>query len=229
MKINDWHDFNKFRTNELTTLRFFKDDSSLQEEFPSLATQAYASYYQLSNVRTPFSFETEIEIRIDKKQGHAHVGVNSFYDDFKNFVGLSYYLAVCEVKSPRHRLLRKYHFDYVLAETYRRQPHPIFHLQYAGKLSKRLQDLQIEHEHLDAWLSEPRLFFTPMSLALLVNIVLKEFPNERTEKIIERSDWRKLIIDNENFLLAPYYACCHNFISRPQRTQLFTNEFCYGN
>ncbi len=229
MKINEWYDVDEFRSNELATLEFFKDDPFIWQEFPTLATHAYASYYQLTNPVSPFSFESEIEIRLDGRIGKAHIGVQSFYNNSQNFLGLSYYMAICEAKAKRHHLLRKYHFDYVVPETYRRQPHPIFHLQYAGKLSNRLQDLQIEHEHMDTWLSEPRLSFIPMSLALLVNIILREFPEEKTEKIIERSEWRKLIMDNENFLLAPYYGCCHNFISKSDRKLLFTNDFCYGN
>jgi hypothetical protein len=229
MKINDWYDFTKFRSNELVTLKFFKDDPYLQEDFPALATQAYVSYYQLASTALPFNFESELEIQIDGKQGKIHIGVQSFYDNSKNFIGQSYYMAICEAKPPRHRLLRKYHFDYILPETYRRQPHPIFHLQYAGELSPHLQNLNLEHDHIDSWLSEPRLFFMPMSLALLVNIILKEFPDDRTEKIIERREWRDLIRKNENSLLVPYYRCCNLFLSGNKPDQLFTNDFCYGN
>jgi len=235
MKIDKWYpDSRTFKSNELLTLAFFQNDSNLKEAFPVLADNAYQYYPFLKNARdTIFNFESELEIQINgatgKIRGKAHIGGKFFENRKKKLLAPSYYMAICETESIRHRLIRKYHFDYVLPDLVRRQPYPIFHLQSPGELSQHLSSLDFECDHMDTWLSEPRLFFMPMSLALLVNIVLKEFPDERTKKIAERCEWRDLIRKNENFLLAPYFRCCNLFLSGNKQEHLFTNDFCYGN
>lgn len=235
MKIDEWYPVpSKFKSNELLTLAFIKNDSILKEAHPVLVDNAYQYHSFLVNTRNPiFNFESELEIQLNsttgKLRGRAHIGGTFLEDHKKKLLAPSYYLAICETESTHHRLIRKYHFDYVLPDSARRQPHPIFHLQYPGKLSPHLSKLNFDCNHLDTWLSEPRLFYMPMSLALLVNIVLREFPDEKTEKIIERSAWRNLIRKNENLLLVPYFRCCNLFLSANHSEQLFTNDFYYGN
>lgn len=235
MKIDEkYPEPKEFKRNELFTLEFFRNDSNLIEMFPTLVADAYQYYTFIKKASdTIFNFESELEIQINgttgKTRGKAHIGGKFFEDPKKKFLAPSYYMAICKVESTPHRLIRKYHFDYILPGLVRRQPHPVFHLQYAGELSPRLLRLNLEHNHMDTWLSEPRLVFMPMSLALLVDIVLKEFPDERTEKVIERSGWRDLIRKNENLLLAPYFRCCNLFLSGNKTDHLFINDFCYGN
>jgi len=235
MKIDERYPVPKdFKRNELSTLAFFQNDPNLKEMFPTLVDDAYHYYTFIKNAHdTIFNFESELEIQINgttgKTKGKAHIGGKFFIDPKKKFLAPSYYMAICKTDSTHYRLVRKYHFDYILPNLVRRQPHPVFHLQYAGELSPHLLDLNLEHDHMDTWLSEPRLVFMPMSLALLVNVILKEFPDERTKKIIERREWRDLIRRNENLLLVPYFRCCNLFLSNNKPDLLFTTDFCYGN
>lgn len=230
MKIDEWYPKPQdIKKCELETLKFLIDSLIINSYFPELYSDAYQHYARIKyDQRLKFNFESELPIRIEGREGHAHIGANIMINGRNNYEGISYYMAICSDDKPRARLLRKYHFDYALPDPSRRQPHPVFHLQYAGELSPRLEGQNLQHQHIDAWLSEPRLCYKPMSLALLINTILKEFPNEISIKLIESSGWRNLIRKNENLLLAPFYKICHNFISTRTSHQLFMNDFYYG-
>ncbi|MGI0010715.1 MAG: hypothetical protein ACREAE_04865 [Nitrosopumilaceae archaeon] len=149
MKIDEKYPNPKdFKRNELFTLAFFQNDSNLKEMFPTLVDDAYHYYTFIKNARdTVFNFESELEIQINgttgKTIGKAHIGGKFFEDPKKKFLAPSYYMAICTTESAPHRLIRKYHFDYILPGLARRQPHPVFHLQYAGELSSRLLSLNL--------------------------------------------------------------------------------------
>ncbi len=86
---------------------------------------------------------------------------------------------------------------------------------------------------MDVWLSEPRLFYFPMSLALLINIVLMEFPDNKNKEFIATDEWRSVIRKNENLILRPFFEACHEFFPRKGQEQknqpLFINDFYYDN
>ena len=229
MKIDDWYPVPKdILKCEIETLRFLKDKSSYYPGFDKLAADAYQYWIKSkSDRRLKFDFESEFQIYIGKDEGTAHIGANIAITDESSYEGISYYVAICDNATPNTRLLRKYHFDYTSQVSSRRQPHPVFHLQYAGELSKRLEQLGLDHEHIDSWLSEPRLHFSPMSLALLINLILKEFPCETNQKFIELREWRDLLRGNEKLLFVPYYRACHHFLSNRPDGQLFINDFYY--
>ncbi len=228
-KIDDWYpDLRRLRNNELATLRFLKDNPGIAEWHSKLYADAHNSYSSLFyKPSLPFQFESQLDIEINNRCGIAHIGSEMMFDN-GNFVGMTYYLAICEIREPRHRLIRKYHFDYARPSRSWRQPHPVFHLQYAGGLSPRLSALDFDSNHMDEWLSEPRLVFCPMSLALLLNIVLKEFPGAQNDSLVKRSEWRDLIAANEKLFIDPFLESCRAFVNSKSPTDLFTNDFCYG-
>lgn len=218
-----------FLKNEVKTIKFLKDNPEIAKSHARLSGDAAIWYSQnytqiekknLSSLR----FESELELMLDSHPGVCHIGVEINQEDGQ--IGqLSYYLALC--KTGKKSIIRKYHFDYAPADREYRQPHPVFHLQFPGELSPRLAGFALVDGHLHPWLSEPRLCFTPMSLALVINVVFKEFPSESARKIIERSEWRDLIRNNEDLILKPYYYNCYQFMTTPAG-RLFTNDFFYG-
>lgn len=220
----------ELKKNELETLQYIKNSDVFQSYYKTIASDASVSYFQLRNAPS-FNFSSNLDICLDQrsgKMGCADIGSVIKTRDGR-YEQVSYSLAIHSKDNTRYRLLRMYHFDYALPDAVCRQPHPVFHLQYAGGLFGRLRSLPIQHAHLDAWLSEPRLFFTPMSLALLINIVLKEFPDKNAIEVIERSEWRDLIRKNEMRLLTPYFRCCHNFMNSINNVgKLLTSDFYYG-
>jgi hypothetical protein len=232
MRINDkFPPPHEMLLNEIKTLAFLKDTNSIQTRFVKLAADAYSYYFAVadrSKQPPAFAFESQFAIQTQKGEAVAHIGAQIVTDeaDETKYSLVTYYLAVGKTKRGKMQLIRKYHFDYALPDTTHRQPHPVFHLQYAGRAAPALKELN--DEHLFVWLDEPRIYFMPMSLALLINLILKEFPDENNTKIRESGEWRGLIRRNEDLLIKPYCDVCHAFIKGRKGSELFINDFCYG-
>lgn len=220
-----------FLKHEAKTLKFLMDDPEIAKNYSRLHSDAAnwykLNYKQIENKKlSSLYFETEIDLMLDGRRGVCHIGTAMEAPE-GHFTLLSYYLALC--KAGKKPVIRKYHFDYARHDLDKkcRQPHPVFHLQYPGELSPRLKGLGLVDCYLHPWLSEPRLCFTPMSLAFVMNVVFKDFPSESSLKIIERSEWRDLMRNNEDSILKPYYHNCNQFLMSPAG-RLITNDFFYG-
>jgi hypothetical protein len=68
-------------------------------------------------------------------------------------------------------------------------------------------------DQMHARLSEPRIFFCPMSLALLIDMALREFPDQDSTKFRADSYWRGLVRDQEALVLRPFYGKCLDVIT----------------
>ena len=227
MLIDCYPDPKKFIDNEKRTLKFIYDKKIFKKAMPELFSQLDEYlYHKIMSSQKGVDFETQFEISWDKKELKIHIGAIIESNEDNQYTDLSYYLMICDIS--RKRILRKFHFDFSAFEKVCRLPHPITHLQYAGELSKYLQTYEYEHDHLESWLSEPRLFYQPMTLALLLNMILNEFRCEEFNNIIERKEWREIVRSNENRILEPFYNRCHHFFSN-RKNNLFTSDFCYGN
>ena len=65
-----------------------------------------------------------------------------------------------------------------------------------------------------------------MSLAILLHLGFTEFPDEDSHKFIERSAWRDLVGENEEFMLRWFYKFCHNhFDPMPKHNTLLMDRF----
>ncbi len=219
----------KLFQNEVNTLNRIKNSPIFKRHFKRLVSDADDYLLRINKLMqkktlTEFHFCSLInDLTIDGKCGSAHIG--AVITTTKNsYDHLSYDIALCNDT----KWIRKFHFDYSPENIKKRGRHPIFHLQYPGELSKHLLKLKLQHDHLDSSLSEPRISFTPMSLALTINLILKEFPDERTHQAVEDKTWRELIKTNEAVFLAPYFKRCNTFFLTPSNNTLFTNDFCYG-
>jgi hypothetical protein len=228
MRIDDWCSASTYINCEFETLEFLRNKDFCFEVLPILAREAnryWCANYKRDR-RLGFNFESNFNIRVDGKDGIAHIGSLIKMKDNDHLYTTSCFLAIRE--NDERKLLRKFHFDYAPSTIHHRQPHPVFHLQYAGTLTPMLRKEKIDDEHLFPKLSEPRLYYFPLSLALLINLILKEFPDKINRKLIERSEWRKLIKKNEDLILKPFFDRCQTFFSN-KTDELFTNDFYYGN
>ena len=215
---------------ERETLQFLKDHLKDQEQFAELANEAKVYYFKTkyrANT-TPFYFESRFGIKIEGRDGYAHISSEIEKNEGK-FQKISHNLAIYEQSNNTTKILRKFHFDYDPPGTIHRQPHPIFHLQYAGKLSKRLRTMNPDASDLNMDLNGPRLCYFPTSLALLIHFILIEFPSEENKKLSELSIWREMVRRNEKEILAPFFRNCHLFFSNRCNNSLFINDFYYGN
>jgi hypothetical protein len=223
-----------FFKNEINTLERISSNPIFKKNFSQLVsdTDYYLDRNQKSiqkirrraSVIFNFDFQSRIDgITINDRPGTAHIGalMKAKKDDYEI---LSYYFMLCDSE----KVIRKFHFDYTPENIEKRVPCPIFHIQYPGKLSDHLLSLNLAYDHLECGLSEPRISFMPMSLALTINLLFKEFRNEETHRAIEDSTWRELIKKNETDILRPYFRKCNTFFSAPPANKLFTNDYCYG-
>ncbi len=157
---------------------------------------------------------------------------------------ISYLLAVGRIRSMKPwrsvslpgakthpSLLRKFHFDVTgnaANHPRRRQEHPMCHLQYCGKLPPLMEDLgfrQSQLQQMHPKLSEPRIFTWPMSLALLVDMALHEFPDSKS-KFRTLPEWQNIIRNNEVFLLQPFHEKCVTIIrSVEKQRKTLADEF----
>ncbi|MFI5251458.1 MAG: hypothetical protein ACHQQQ_03405 [Bacteroidota bacterium] len=223
--INGWlKDERLLRKHELMTLGFLRANVNIKKRFPILSNNANDTYLALSKSTLPFEFESEFKIFANQNEGTAYIGARSLYND-SHFTAQTYYFAV----AINGRLSRKFHFDYALPTNTQRSRQPVFQLQYAGELSRRLLALDLEYKHLDCGLSEPRISYFPMTLGLLINMIFIEFPDENNKKIIQLSEWRNNVVRRDEMkFIAPYIAACHNYLVNKKNDHLFTNDFCYG-
>ena len=224
MSLNDCYpEFGSILECEKKTLEFLSTNFHANSEFLPLGNDASINLIKMKNSSlNRFEFKSKFNIRLNGIEGIVYIGSRLIFSEDDKVI--TYYFAICKNK----KILRKYHFDHPFPSTCRRKPHPIFHLQYAGRLSNTLKEEKLDDTHLDGWLDSPRIYFTPMSLALLINLIFLEFPSINSKKIIETDRWRGLIKKNEELLFIPFFKICHDFISNVSRKELFINDFYYS-
>lgn len=221
---------------ELRTLQFLSNCKVINEEegFVNFLSTAKICSNALSAkkklLKSPIDFQSYFNLVIGKKWQRFHIG-SLIQSDYSQ---VTYYLAICDynVTCQTCEIRRKFHFDYDNGNGPSRQPHPRYHIQYAGTKPSGMGNHGDDHYEsvLYSQLSEPRFHYAPMSLALLLNCVFVEFRTEITNKISEDDNWRELIKRNEIELLEPYYRKCKDFfaIGGHSKTKLFSTDYCYG-
>jgi len=128
----------------------------------------------------------------------------------KGVINASYFLCVAADVSggSKKHVLRKYHFDYAAPVGTRNRPHPVFHLQYPGTLSSELAP-ELDDGHMDAYFEEPRVFCSPMSLALVMHMAFWEFPDECTDRVRKDGYWLNSILTrDQQCMWLPFHRKC---------------------
>jgi hypothetical protein len=216
-----------FKRNEVKTLEYLRN-WKLVKDFPKLDKMiefALPNYMNLDKLdRTSFEFQADFPIGIQRHIHQMYVGVRIT----QNYEEATYFLAIGDKDEPTE-LIRKFHFDYAHPSNSTDQPVPVFHLQYGGKLSPNMIAVGVKGTKIDSWLSVPRLNFSPVNLAILLDMAFSEFRTEQTEKIVEKSEWRNLIWKNEEFILRKYYKSIADFCtSGSYNSKNLIRDFCYG-
>ncbi len=234
MKIDDWQD-SPYRDSsiikdcEKDTFCFLSSNPRVREKFPQLSSKAKLQYDALSSRKKAkihnINFESFFDVTCSRRDLRIHVG-SRIVNDFSQ---ITYYLFI-GTKNRRGKYIpkRKFHFDYAKCD--KRYLKPIFHLQYAGEMSSGLKGYEESYNQiLFPELSQPRIYSIPMTLAILLNKLFKEFRCEDTHKIVEDSVWRGVIAKHEKIFIKPYHKQCVKFFERHhQAAYLFTTDFCYG-
>ena len=227
--------------NEIKTLEFLGLNKFIFEKCNILYIDIQNQLPHLKNKEKSkklfdFSFESCFDVRNADVEGKAYIGALISANTDKKYERITYHISICDSSSQNGRLLKKIHFDYCDPTNVIRQLQPVFHYQIPGEATLRLKKDGYDCEHLCPSLSEPRLPYYPMSLALLLNLIFLEFPGESEDKkkLTEDGYWRSWIKKNEELLLVPYYETCMNFFKRRSdglinnNYFLFTSDFYYG-
>ena len=231
MIINKGHPkYIKFIKKELKTLEFLCNNSFISNPFVELSRDAYNLVNNSPNkekhlASLPFTFQSNFEIEIQGKVKKLIIGANVT----PNFSIATYLLAICNLEDNDTRLIRKFHFDYAIQSNNDEEPKPIYHLQYGGKESPLLTSLNIKGDHLHPWLSLPRIIYSPINLALFLDMIFCEFRNDTTIKICRREEWREFIKENEDFILCPFYLQFAEFIKHKHSSEHLVRDYYYGN
>ena len=195
--------------------------------WPTLSHSAGTAQRVLyGNAKTQFLFEFYWDIENDSKMRRIFLGeiINRQTDNGK-ISDITNYFCIVEGTDQPKKILRKFHFDYITPRQDRARKHPRFHLQYCGGLTPVMKSFGIKEgliKLLEPSIEGPRIFFTPMTLGLLMNIVFYEFPCVDTEEIRKRGEWLNLVRENEKIILVPFYKKCAQLAGN--RAYVFFNE-----
>jgi hypothetical protein len=95
---------------------------------------------------------------------------------------------------------------------------------YMKQLGLRTTQLDQLHPSL----SEPRVFFTPMSLALMLDMTLREFPDPASTKFRATGEWRGIVREHESLVLLPFFEKCVKAVKQSGATETLADQFYIG-
>ena len=135
--------------NELATLEFLKTNSTIYTKYWNIYKDAH-HFWSLAKARKDvFSFESFLDVNHDGRYLRIYFGTLITVGRSGTYSNLSNHLTVCEGTQSPSKILRKFHFDFAPPKTGRRQPHPLFHLQYCGSLSPYLKKRGFDRTHIE--------------------------------------------------------------------------------
>jgi len=235
--------------SEIAVLNYLRDEPYINDKHSQFARDASKYYDQNRNLRSGFAFNSYFDLlhapmhrnktargRQGGRTPNARLMVSALIElDNGAFSNVTYCLAILRIRFNRFTLLRKFHFDVVSkgdSSQRRLQEHPRSHLQYCGGMVPGMATMGCRQTQLDQmypWLSEPRIFFWPMALALLIDMALHEFPDPRSAKFRKNPEWRGLVRRQEVLVLRRFYKKCVDVIDDTRSRNLtLADEFYVG-
>ncbi len=222
--------------SELSVLDHLRQNRYIKENHPQVAVDAENYFRGNKASRCGFEFNSHFDIYHVQMPGrkvapgssgtfrpNARLIVSARIEVNRGaFTNVSYCLSVCRIQGhlPTARLavLRKFHFDVTVpggGAHQRRQQHPQCHIQYCGEMVPYMlqvgcREAQLDHMHPE--LSEPRIFFWPMSLALLIDLALHEFPDQDSANFRAENYWHGLVRKQEALVLQRFCEKCVEII-----------------
>lgn len=220
--------YEDFIKNEIKTFGFLAGLSSVRSNFEKIANNAktafsiYNGKKKYSNITLTFTCDFDLIIERINRQVLIECIITP------DFSLVSYSFVIYENSNGEKKALRKFHFDFD-SKIDTKSKKPIYHLQYGGKPSTYMTNSKIECDHIEPWLSSPRIHNSPINLMLLFDFILNEFPCEKTIKVIETSEWRKAVKNNEDAMLREYYMNINSFFtSKKHKSNFLYRDFIYG-
>jgi hypothetical protein len=233
---------------EVGVLDYLRENPYIRREQSQFAMDAGRWYGKCKSAGSGFAFASHVDVwhspmgardvgrsRQGKRRCNVRMTIaakikldeNGKYDD------VSYCLCICRLRAKSLPILRKFHFDVAIKrdnQGARTQEHPICHLQYGGEMIPYMETIGLRPQQLEKmypWLSEPRIFCWPMSLALLVDMAFHEFPDQRSTAFRASSEWRALIREHETLVLRPFYEKCVEVIADKRKLHRTLSDAFY--
>lgn len=233
--------------SETRVLEYLRNQPYIKEVQPTFARDA-GQYYEQNRVnKAGFEFFSSLDIwhaamtgqiwmdpRNENRRPNLRLVIATRIERLgrKAYGNVTYCIAVLKIRrQDDYAILRKFHFDIAcdgVSPQGRRQRHPRCHVQYCGKMLPKMQQMGCRQSQLDQMhpgLSEPRIFCSPMSLGLLIDMAFHEFPDPRSAKFRQDPSWRVLIHEQQQLVLLPFHKKCSEIIASQQR---LTDEFYVG-
>jgi hypothetical protein len=235
---------------EVGALRYVSGHPYIVRDHSDFARDADRYYRKFRSLTSGFYFASHLDLwhpemgrrgATSTRQGRRRANVRLMLAATIEVTGtggygnVSYCLCVCRLLTKgRLVILRKFHFDITPGseEAQRRQKHPRSHMQYCGKMVPYMRTMGCREAQLDKmypWLSEPRILFWPMSLALLMDMALREFPDERSIGFRESGEWKNVIREHEALVLQRFCKKCVDLIDGVHGNRLTLSDAFYVN
>jgi hypothetical protein len=209
---------------ELRSLELIKQSSLLATICPHITSRAESSYARLRSLSRIgkgtilYDYESFFDSSIEGKECRIYFGGKAVALSAKKCDAVSLYISIYDLKSKK--VLRKFHFDYDSgSDIASKSSKPYYHIQYGGKLTPLMKGDGIVPEtqqHIETWLSTPRILYIPMSLFSLVAIILKEVQPEAAIELFSEQNWKNHLINTEKIMLAPFYKACTDKIIKKE-------------
>ena len=145
-----------------------------------------------------YRFNVRIQSRIEKQRHSVRIGANvQFQDDA--LIVQTYWIEVFgsdNNEKLKNKVIYRLHFDVAVPGEVNKIDHPIYHIQIGGKVS----DAQYATQDMKHW-SVPRIPYVPLSLAMFLEIVLREFGDDIVKKFIKSKEWNNMLLNNQKVML----------------------------
>ena len=161
---------------------------------------------KFSTVKLYFQFRSSV---FDSRSHEVSLGCY-FLCDSNVLKQASYSVEICRTSEREgvstKNVVSRMHFDYASRAEPNACQHPVFHIQMWGKLPQYLRDEGVKYENEEnSAISYPRMPFAPLSLALFLNMTIKELGSDNLRKLLKMPAWDELIKRHERKILAPFF------------------------
>lgn len=110
-------------------------------------------------------------------------------------------------------VIRQMHFDVAFPWEMNKKDHPLYHVQCDGKY-----DIDCHKDKNACHISLPRIPFYPLSLALFLNMAIKELGPEDLKVLIAVGKWKEIVRSNEDKMIYPFWE---NVMTRRKKDHSF--------
>ena len=220
---------------EKETLKCIVHSSILQKIIPNTVKEASVllSRFPTDQYNWHISLQAPYTRSKQRNVYCIYIGVNIQTTRTGEYEMVSYSVVICDELTPNKKIVRKFHFDYE-PRLNPKEPKPILHIQYCGKMASYLSQYDYKNDHIAAFypeLEKPRIPAQPVCLGILLDWIFHEFWEKSDfQNMTKDNAWRKHIQQIEVELLHPYFKTCCEATkpSRSDTTRLYLAQLMYN-